>query len=319
MIPALVLTAGLAVRLRPLSRVRAKAALPVAGLPLVSRILRQLAGAGITDAVLNLHHLPESIVSRIGDGTRDNIRVRYSWEPTVLGSAGGPRKAAPLLGAPTFLVLNGDTLTDLDLRALIADHERSSALVTMAVIPNAWPNRYGGLLADAHGNFAGTVPRGVSTPSLHFTGVQVVEARAFASLEPDVHADSVRTLYPTLTAARPDAVRVYRCASSFFDIGEPADYFRTCRAMATSDAQFIELGVRASVHPSATALNTIVWDDVTIGAETHLDDVIVADGVHVPAGTVWRRAILRRAEGSLGPEEERIGELAVTPLRLDDA
>ncbi|MGE0447559.1 MAG: NDP-sugar synthase, partial [Vicinamibacterales bacterium] len=125
MIPALVLTAGLATRLRPLSYVRAKAALPVGGEPLARRILRGLRAAGVTDAVLNLHHLPATLTSRLGDGSDIGMRVRYSWEgPVVLGSAGGPRHALSLLG-PTFLIVNGDTLTDVDVPALLREHERT--------------------------------------------------------------------------------------------------------------------------------------------------------------------------------------------------
>ena len=78
--PALVLTAGLATRLRPLSFLRAKAALPIGDQVIVQRILRWLAGHGVRDAVLNLHHLPHTITRIIGDGTADGVRVRYSWE-----------------------------------------------------------------------------------------------------------------------------------------------------------------------------------------------------------------------------------------------
>jgi len=98
MLPALVLTAGQATRLRPLSLVRAKAAVPVAGIPIAERILRNLAAIGVRDAVLNLHHLPETLPRRVGDGTTLGMRVRYSWETPLLGSAGGPRRARPLLG-----------------------------------------------------------------------------------------------------------------------------------------------------------------------------------------------------------------------------
>ena len=85
--PALVLTAGLATRLQPLSSVRAKAALPVAGEPLISRILRWLHGHGIRRVVLNLHHRAASITSIVGDGSRWGLSVRYAWETEVLGSA----------------------------------------------------------------------------------------------------------------------------------------------------------------------------------------------------------------------------------------
>jgi len=127
-IPAVVLTAGLATRLRPLSLVRAKAAMPVAGRPLAWLILEWLRDAGVTSAVLNLHHLPHTLTSRIGDGTALRLPVRYSWETTVLGSAGGPKRAAPLVGEPTFLVVNGDTLCSVDLDGLLASHRRSGAL-----------------------------------------------------------------------------------------------------------------------------------------------------------------------------------------------
>ena len=131
---ALVLTAGLGTRLRPLTCVRAKAALPVNGEPLVRRIIRWLAALGISDLVLNLHHKPETIAGLVGDGSDLDARVRYSWEQPVLGSAGGPRRALPLLADP-FLLVNGDTLTNVDLDALVQLHHASGADVTMALIP----------------------------------------------------------------------------------------------------------------------------------------------------------------------------------------
>ena len=111
---ALVLTAGLGTRLRPLTLVRAKPAIPVAGEPLVRRIVRWLAANGVTDVVLNLHYLPATLTAVVGDGSDLGARVRYSWEqPQVLGSAGGPRQALPILGADAFLIVNGDTLSEL--------------------------------------------------------------------------------------------------------------------------------------------------------------------------------------------------------------
>src|SRR3954463_1899364 len=134
---ALVLTAGLGTRLQPLTLARAKAAAPVDGDPLARRTIRWLVAQGIDDLVLNLHHKPETITAAVGDGSDLGVRVRYSWESPVLGSAGGPRHALPLLldgidaAAPrTFVLVNGDTLTDVDLPAMIAAHRRTGALVT---------------------------------------------------------------------------------------------------------------------------------------------------------------------------------------------
>ena len=122
---ALLLTAGLGTRLRPLTYVRAKAAVPINGEALVRRVIRGLAAAGIAELVLNLHHRPASIAALVGDGSDLGVSVRYSWEQPVLGSAGGPRRALPLLvdsDDETFLIVNGDTLTDVDIRALVARH-----------------------------------------------------------------------------------------------------------------------------------------------------------------------------------------------------
>src|SRR5882757_4599514 len=149
---ALVLTAGLGTRLSPLTNVRAKPAMPVAGEPLIRRIVTWLVQNGVTDLVLNLHHRPETLTAVLGDGHDLGARVRYSWEqPRILGSAGGPRLARAIVGAETFLIINGDTLTDLDLRPLCEAHEASGALVTLALVPNREFLRYGGVQLDAGG------------------------------------------------------------------------------------------------------------------------------------------------------------------------
>src|SRR6185295_6449938 len=153
-------------------------------------------------------------------------------ETPLLGSAGGPKRAAPILGASRFLVVNGDTLTTLDLAPLLAHHDRSGALVTMAGIPNSEPDKYSGLLAGADGVFAGVAPRGSSQPSYHYFGVQVVEATAFAGVPPDAPYESVAALYPALNAATPGSVRVLPVRAESHDIGTPIDYYETCMRLA---------------------------------------------------------------------------------------
>jgi NDP-sugar pyrophosphorylase family protein len=308
--------------------VRAKAALPVVGEPLVLRILRSLRASGVTDAVLNLHHLPHTLTSRVGDGSDIGIRVRYSWEMPVLGSAGGPRHALSLLAGPgsglsgsSFLIVNGDTLTNADVAAIVADHQRSGALVTMAVIPNTEPEKYGGVAIDAGAAVTGFVRRGSSQSSYHFIGVQVADAEVFASLPDNTPHESVGALYPALIAARPGAVRAHVCRAEFMDIGTPADYLSTALALAVRDAAerglpvpTAQLGARSAVHPSARVEDSILWDDVEVGEGTMLRECVVTDGVHVPADTSWIGVTMRRAEGDLAPNERRIGELAIASL-----
>lgn len=311
MIPALVLTAGLATRLRPLSLVRAKAAMPVGGEPLVRRILRHLRSAGIRDAVLNLHHLPHTIARAVGDGSDLDVRVRYSWENPVLGSAGGPRRALPMLGAPRVLIVNGDTLTDVDIGPVVAEHDRTGALVTMAVVPNTEPGKYSGLAVSDDGSVTGVVGRGSPQPSFHFFGIQVVEARAFESVPDGIPCETVATLYPALHAARPGCVRAFHATAEYLDIGTPADYLRTSLRLGSGAAL---RGDRTRVDASARVDESVLWDDVEVGPGAALRGCIVADGARVPPGTAWTDAMLRPAEGPLAPGERQIGDLAVSAI-----
>ncbi len=316
MIHALVLTAGLGTRLRPLSYVRAKGALPVAGEALVRRILRWLAAAGVRDAVLNLHHLPHTLTAAVGDGSDLGLRVRYSWEVPVLGSAGGPKRAVPLLGRSPFLIVNGDTLTDVSLAALLDDHRASGALVTMAVIPNTEPQKYGGVLVDGRGAVTGFVRRGSAKPSFHFIGAQVAEAEAFQSVPSDVPSESVTALYPALIVSRPGAIRAMRTTAEFLDIGTPADYLDTALLIAERERAALSAGTRARIAADARIERSILWDDVDVEAGVRLNECIVADGVRVPADTSWRGVTIRRADGELAPGERRIGDLAIASLSL---
>src|SRR5262245_13076563 len=105
--PALVLAAGLGVRLQPLTSLRAKPAMPLGEEPIIAHILRWLRQAGITDAIINLHHRPETITAAVGDGSAFGLRVRYSWESPLLGSGGGPRRAFSLVSEDELLIVNG--------------------------------------------------------------------------------------------------------------------------------------------------------------------------------------------------------------------
>lgn len=318
---ALILAAGLGTRLRPLTHVRAKAAIPVNGEPLVRRIARRLAAQGFTDLVINLHHRPSTIAALIGDGSDLDVRVRYSWEQPVLGSAGGPRHALPLLvdgddhPRARFLLVNGDTLTDADLHALVQAHEHArDAAVTMALIPNPQPHKYGGV-AVAGDRVTGFTRAGAVERSYHFIGLQLAEARAFTSLTDGQPIDSVNHVYPRLLAENPRAICAYVSNATFQDIGTPADYLRTSLDLAAIEGDRLSQGARVRVAPSATLTNTAVWDDVTIGPGARLDASIVCDGASVPAGAHYERCVILAARSLRPADGERIEDgLLIAPF-----
>jgi NDP-sugar pyrophosphorylase family protein len=295
---ALVLTAGLGTRLRPLTLARAKAAVPVAGVPLVTRILRWLRGHDITEAVLNLHHRPETLTAVVGEGRDLGMSVRYSWEQPILGSAGGPKRAIPLIERDPFLIVNGDTLTDVDLQALWQEHLRSGAIVTMALVPNPAPDKYGGAVVDAEGWVTGFTRRGSGIPSFHFIGAQVTAHAAFALVPDGMAGESVIGVYPIMMQERSRIVRAFISEASFLDIGTPRDYVDTNVSIAAAEGSDPwTRGARVRVAPSARITRSILWDDVTIGEGAELDDCVVADGVTIPAGARYTRSVIVRGDG----------------------
>jgi NDP-sugar pyrophosphorylase family protein len=305
--PALVLTAGLGTRLRPLTYVRAKAAMPVNGETLARRIVRWLAAQGVTDLVLNLHHLPATVTASVGDGSDLGARVRYSWENPVLGSAGGPRHALPLVidanrepriaNRGTFFIVNGDTLTDAQMAPLLAHHQASGARVTMALIPNPRPDKYGGVVVSDVARVTGFTRAGSGVPSFHFIGVQVAESSVFAALEDGVPSETVNALYPELIRRDPDSVGAFVCAASFRDIGTPADYLDTSLQLAENEGNCLVSTRGTHVDRDARVVRCAVWDDVTIGPGAELTECVVADGVTIPPGAAYRRvAVIRRPD-----------------------
>jgi mannose-1-phosphate guanylyltransferase len=315
--PTLVLAAGRGTRARPLAFVRAKPAFPVAGVPLIGRILRALSAFGVRNAVLNLHHLPHTITRVVGDGADFGLRVRYSWEPDLLGSAGGPRRALPILGAPRFLIVNGDTLSDVDLDAMCDQHATTGASVTMALVPHPVPGRYGGVSVDDQGRVTGFTPRGATGPSWHFVGIQAVEAGVFAHLSPDQPSDSVGDVYRDLIERNPGSVRAFCCDARFRDIGTPLDYLQTSLELGTlgevADRAFA--GADGRIDPAASIARSVLWDRVVVGAGVELDQCVVADEVVIQRGSRFSRAsIVRASDGVAGPGDIVVGDLIVSPL-----
>jgi mannose-1-phosphate guanylyltransferase len=272
---------------------------PVAGEPLVRRLLRYASGWGIRDFVLNLHYLPETITAQVGDGSDLGIGVRYSFESPVLGSAGGPRKALDLLPGEAFFIINGDTIANVDLDALALNHHETGALVTIAVIPNQHTERYGGLILDSTGRFHSVVPPGSRVRSYHVVGVQIAHPSAFARLPLNQPAESIGALYKDLVKENLGHVRAFLCSADFWDVGTPADYLDACLSIGQAEGDMLQIGRGSVVEPSARVVQSVIWDDVRVGPGAMLERCIVADGVTVPSGANFRNCAIIQRDGEL--------------------
>ena len=146
---AVILVGGEGTRLRPLTLTAPKQMLPIMGATMLERVMAQLASHGVDEAVLSLGYLPDRFLEAYPDGECAGVALHYAVEPEPLDTAGAVRFAAEELGVTdTFLVVNGDVLTDLDVTALVAFHRQHGAEGTVALTPVEDPSRFGVVPTD---------------------------------------------------------------------------------------------------------------------------------------------------------------------------
>jgi NDP-sugar pyrophosphorylase family protein len=203
---AMILAAGRGTRLAPLTNTVPKPLLPVAGRPLLEHLLEFLIAGGIRDVVINLHHLGHLIQDHLGDGSRLGIRIRYSFEDTILDTGGGIKHAEPLLAGEPFVVVNGDSLLELRLDEIIAHHRARGGVATIAVRPDPEAARYGLVELDAtdHVRRISGLPPTVDAGPLRgfmFPGLHVFEPEVFSWMEPGLAYGVMKVTYPRLLSA----------------------------------------------------------------------------------------------------------------------
>ncbi len=184
----MLLAAGRGERLRPLTDSVPKAMVEVGGKPLLAWHLERLAAAGCAQAVINVSHLGDSIVERIGDGARFGLRVAYSRETERLETAGGIAQALHLLGTKPFLLVNADVYCDFDFRSLLAMRLKEK-LAHLLLVPNPRHRPRGdfGLVSDEIKSNAG--------PRYTYAGIALVSPKLVQDVEPGEKAPLAPLLY----------------------------------------------------------------------------------------------------------------------------
>ncbi|SDJ48958.1 N-acetylmuramate alpha-1-phosphate uridylyltransferase MurU [Billgrantia gudaonensis] len=173
---AMILAAGLGKRMRPLTDRCPKPLLRVGGKPLIVHHLERLAGAGITEVVINVSYRAEQIVTALGDGREIGVRIAWSHEPAPLETGGGIRKALPLLGEAPFLLINGDVWCDFELAGLPALEDDLAHLV---LVDNPAHHPVGDFHLDAEGRV-----HAVGEPRLTFAGISLLDPALMADQAP---------------------------------------------------------------------------------------------------------------------------------------
>lgn len=151
----MIMAAGKGTRLRPITDLIPKPMAPIVNRPALFHIISLLRRHGITEIIMNLHHLADSITDYFGDGTEMGVAISYSHEPQLLGTAGGVKNNQAFLDGDTFLVMSGDSLTDIDLTGLVAAHKRNGSIATLAVKEVSDPSQYGVVVTNDDGLVVG--------------------------------------------------------------------------------------------------------------------------------------------------------------------
>ena len=195
---AMLLAAGVGARMRPLTEGRAKPSLPLLNRPIIAHTLAYLKSNGVDEAVINLHHHPESIRGLVGDGKRLGIKVQYSEEPIIMGTSGGLKKAEEAFrGRGTFILINGDFVTDCDLAPVLEEHRRSGAQSTMVLTPHQPGTAYGNVEIDSSSKVLSIGgPANPSAGGYTFTGIHILEPTVLDRIPAGVKSDINRDIYP---------------------------------------------------------------------------------------------------------------------------
>ncbi len=223
---ALVLAAGQGTRLRPLTLHQPKAMLPIGGKPLIGHIVALLRRHGVTDIAVNLHHCPDAIRDYLGDGRSFGVRIVYSHESELLGTAGAAKRLEGFLDE-TFFVYYGDVLTTANLTALAEFHRAKGAWATVGVhrVSDPWTK---GVIEwdEASGRierFVEKPPRGQEPSDLANAGIYVMEPRVLSYIPADRFCDFGYDVFPALLAE--DApVYAYPLQDYLMDIGSMEKY-----------------------------------------------------------------------------------------------
>jgi len=203
---AVVLVGGEGTRLRPLTLSTPKQMLPIVGVPMIERVLGQLALHGVDEAVLSLGYLPDAFMEAYPDGRAAGVRLTYAVEPEPLDTAGAVRFAATFAGIDeTFVVVNGDVLTDLDLTSLVTFHRERGAEGTIALHPVADPSAFGVVPTDADGRVTAFVekpPRDEAPTNQINAGTYVLEASVLGRIPEGGRVSIERETFPAMVRDR---------------------------------------------------------------------------------------------------------------------
>jgi NDP-sugar pyrophosphorylase family protein len=298
---AFIMAAGLGTRLSPITDHVPKPLVPVANRPALEYLLARLPDAGISEVAINLHHHGDAVRAAFGDGSRLGLRIHWSDEPELLGTAGGAGPVADFLREPgePFLVLSGDGLHAIDLAALVRRHREAQAAGTLTVLEIDDPSRFGVCVLDE----AGLITEFQEKPALadarsHWAscGVYCFEPQVLDRLPVGRFFDWARDVLPAMLADG-DRLAAYRTEAYWSDIGTVADLLQANLDLVSGAlglAAAAGIDPTAEVDPSARIEGAVaIGPGASVAADVRITGpVAIGAGARVGAGAALRDAVV---------------------------
>lgn len=308
---AIVLAGGYATRLRPISYVIPKLLFPVLNKPMVYWTLDLLKEIHVDTVILAVNYLADQLRSAVGNSYRD-IKIQYSLERTPLGT-GGPIKLASKNTRldDTFIVMNGDVITRIDLRKMLKNHASNKASITDALHYVRNPARFGSAELDREQKIKRFIekPKSNENPShLINAGIYLIEPEVLGMIHGKRAVSLEREIFPIL--AREGKLLGFPFSGEWFDIGNFADYQRanfsllreraglrkTDKVPKTKGAVIREpvmLGKGSKARPEASVgPRVIVGENSMIESKAKVSNSILFDNVEIGSDSVISGAIL---------------------------
>jgi NDP-sugar pyrophosphorylase family protein len=285
----MIVAAGLGTRLRPLSELRPKPALPVRGIPLIAYQLALLARHGVREVVINAHHLPELLIEAARRHCPAHLELHFSVEAELLDTGGGIRRVRDFLRASDpSLILGGDMLLDADLSALLERHRQRADAVTMLLRRDPRGDRFGTVGIDAANRVRRIGRRfdlGEETDRGVYVWANVVAARALDDLpNREVFSHFDDWLAPMLAAGardvRGEVMDVTSC--TWEPVGTPTEYLAA--NLRPPHLSYFDPDSRASRQGTRFEPDLVIGAGATLGPGARLERAVVWDGEQVPAG-----------------------------------
>ncbi len=307
---AVVLVGGFGTRLRPLTYSIPKPLLPVAHTSMLERLMNSLALGGVTHAVLALGFKPEPFMAAFPNDMCGSVQLSYAVEDTPLDTAGAIGFAARSAGInETFVVANGDVLTDLDIASLITFHRQHGAEGTISLTPVSDPSQYGIVEIDASGRVERFVEKpqpGTTTSNFASAGTYVFEPSVLARMPGDQKLSIERVVFPQMVAEK--SLFAMSSDDYWIDAGRP-DTFISANVHVSKRAAKV---TDAPIHPTATVAATAVILDSVVGENvTVLDGARIQHSVLLPGARVGQGAVVidSLVMGNLGANSQVTGSI----------